>query len=99
MVILLGMTKPLHDADAALTPVLLSSWTLLAGAAGAVNAAGFLASQRFVSHVTGTLTSLGLDAGAWLLMLESSLLLVAFIAGSLVWALLARRLGTPTSFA
>jgi uncharacterized membrane protein YoaK (UPF0700 family) len=99
VVILGDMTKPLHDADTALTPGLLSSWTLLAAAAGTVNATGFLASQRFVSHVTGTLTSLGLDAGTWLLMLESVLLLLAFIAGSLIWALLGRSLGTPSAFA
>lgn len=39
-------------------------WFLLSFTAGAVNAGGFLACQRFVSHVTGFATLAGVDAAA-----------------------------------
>jgi uncharacterized membrane protein YoaK (UPF0700 family) len=76
------------------SPVLFSSaevlswrhaptWLLLASVAGAVNAGAFLASERFVSHVTGTVTRMGLDVGAPTLLLDYGLVLLAFIAGAM----------------
>ncbi len=56
---------------------------LLAAAAGAVNAGAFAACDRFVTHVTGTVTRIGIDAGRWLLMLEYSLVLAAFVFGAM----------------
>lgn len=56
---------------------------LLALGAGAVNAGAFLVCERFVTHVTGTVTRIGVDAGQWLLMLEYSMVLTAFIAGAM----------------
>lgn len=55
---------------------------VLALAAGAVNAGAFTVCARFVTHVTGTASRVGLDAGQWLLMLEYALVLVAFVAGA-----------------
>ncbi|MCA9589277.1 MAG: DUF1275 domain-containing protein [Myxococcales bacterium] len=68
----------------------LRSWALLAFGAGAVNAGALLACQRFVSHVTGTVTRIGVDAGQ-LLALEYFLILFCFIAGAGAAVLLARR--------
>lgn len=59
------------------------SWVLLTMAAGAVNAGAFLACRRFVTHVTGTVSLLGMDAGNWHLMLDYALVLGCFIAGAM----------------
>ncbi|HEX5659655.1 MAG TPA: YoaK family protein [Polyangiales bacterium] len=77
-----------------MSPVLLStsqvltvrhsaSWALLAMSAGAVNAGAFIACERFVTHVTGTVTQLGVDSGMWELTVESLTLLIAFILGAM----------------
>ena len=39
----------------------LPSWFLLAFAAGATNSGAYFACQRFVSHVTGTVSRIGMD--------------------------------------
>ncbi|MBX3192457.1 MAG: DUF1275 domain-containing protein [Labilithrix sp.] len=70
----------------------LGSWALLAFSAGAVNAGALLACQRFVAHVTGTVTRIGVDAGDFL-ALDYLLVLVAFIAGAASAILLARKVG------
>jgi uncharacterized membrane protein YoaK (UPF0700 family) len=59
------------------------TWLLLAFVAGAVNAGALLACDRFVSHVTGTVTRVGLDFASPALMLDYALVLVAFIAGAM----------------
>ncbi len=84
----------LHDAAAALSLRHATTWVLLALSAGAVNAGALLACQRFVTHVTGTATRIGVDAGAPLLMLEYLLVLGCFIGGAMasVLALQARTL-------
>lgn len=60
----------------------LPSMLVLAASAGAVNAGALGVAERYVSHVTGTLTLIGTDFGEWWLMLEYLLVLVAFIAGA-----------------
>jgi uncharacterized membrane protein YoaK (UPF0700 family) len=57
---------------------------ILALAAGAVNAGAFVACERFVTHMTGIVTRIGLDSGAWGLVLEYALVLAGFIAGAMV---------------
>lgn len=64
------------------------SWVLLTMAAGAVNAGAFLACRRFVTHVTGTVTLLGMDADNWHLMLDYAVVLACFIAGAMTSVLL-----------
>lgn len=60
------------------------SWLLLTMAAGAVNAGAFLACRRFVTHVTGTVTLLGMDAGSSLrLMVDYGVVFACFIAGAM----------------
>jgi uncharacterized membrane protein YoaK (UPF0700 family) len=56
---------------------------LLSLAAGAVNAGGLMDCKRFVTHVTGTVTRIGLDVGKWTLMGEYALVLAAFIVGAM----------------
>lgn len=60
----------------------LPSWMMLALAAGSVNAGAFLACQRFVTHVTGTATQIGLDISSVLLMVDYALVLGCFILGA-----------------
>lgn len=57
---------------------------LLALCAGSVNAGAFLACERFITHMTGIVTRIGLDASAWFLMLEYVAVLVFFIVGAMV---------------
>lgn len=55
---------------------------LLSMSAGAVNAGAYLACQRFVSHVTGTVTLIGMDFGSWSRISEYALVLLGFLVGA-----------------
>jgi len=66
-------------------------WSLLCMLSGSVNAGGFLACQRFVSHVTGFATLFGIDAaaGRWdgaigILSVPAFYLMGSFFAAHLV---------------
>lgn len=63
----------------------------LAMTAGAVNAGAFVVCERFVTHVTGTVTRIGLDFGQWLLVFEYALVLLAFVAGAMASVLAMQR--------
>jgi uncharacterized membrane protein YoaK (UPF0700 family) len=56
---------------------------VLALAAGCVNAGAFIACERFVTHVTGTVTRIGLDSGVLGLMGDYMLVLMSFISGAM----------------
>jgi uncharacterized membrane protein YoaK (UPF0700 family) len=73
----------LHSSAEVLSPRHAASWMLLTLAAGAVNAGALVACDRFVTHVTGTVTRIGADFGAWVLMLDYVLVLVAFLLGAM----------------
>ena len=73
----------LHSTAAVLSARHVPSMLLLALAAGAVNAGAFAACERFVTHVTGTVTQIGLDVGKWVLMLEYTAVLIGFIMGAM----------------
>ena len=77
------MSVALHSSSTIFSPRHVPSWLLLAFGAGSVNAGAFLACERFVTHVTGTVTRLGLDAGLWTLMLDYGIVLGCFIAGAM----------------
>ena len=77
------MSVALHAPPTIFSPRHIPSWILLAFGAGSVNAGAFFASQRFVTHVTGLATQLGLDTGLWILMLEYAVVLACFIAGAM----------------
>ncbi len=78
------LSPVLHRASDVLSLRHWPSWMMLALAAGAVNAGAFLSCERFVSHMTGIVSRIGLDVGIWPLMLEYALVLVTFIAGAMV---------------
>lgn len=79
--VVLHTSDDVHSVRHALT------WVLLAAAAGAVNAAALVATGRFVTHVTGTITHAGidvaLDATTLTLALEYGLVVLAFVAGAM----------------
>ncbi len=75
--------QPTLSADDLLSRRHAPSMLMLAAAAGAVNAGAWVICERFVTHVTGTATRVGVDAGQWLLMAEYGLVLAAFIAGAM----------------
>lgn len=58
------------------------SWLFLAGAAGAVNGIAFLMCEQFVTHVTGTVTRLGLEWPHVELVAEYATVVVSFVAGA-----------------
>jgi uncharacterized membrane protein YoaK (UPF0700 family) len=64
------------------------SWLVLAFSAGAVNALAFLACSRFVTHVTGTVSRIGLDARSVTLALDYAVVLGCFIVGAMTSAAL-----------
>lgn len=71
------------DAGGVLSSRHLPSLMMLALSAGAVNAGGLMDCKRFVTHVTGTVTRIGLDVGEWTLMLEYTVVLAAFVFGAM----------------
>jgi uncharacterized membrane protein YoaK (UPF0700 family) len=77
---------------------------LLAFVAGAVNAGGFLAVQRYTSHMSGVVATLAdaLALGEWLLAAGALGLVLSFVSGAATTALLvhwARRRGLQGQFA
>jgi uncharacterized membrane protein YoaK (UPF0700 family) len=76
------MQVTLHTPDTIYSPRHLPSWLLLAGAAGTVNGVAFLMCEQFVTHVTGTVTRLGLEGPVVGLVAEYAAVVVSFIAGA-----------------
>lgn len=66
----------------------LAIWVALAFSAGAVNAVALAACQRFVTHVTGTVTLLGEDYDEARLALEYGCVLGCFVLGAMTSVLL-----------
>jgi uncharacterized membrane protein YoaK (UPF0700 family) len=75
--------RALHAPEAVFSLRHLPSWLLLAFSAGAVNVIAFLACSRFVTHVTGTVSRIGLDASSVTLALDYSVVLGCFIIGAM----------------
>lgn len=85
------------------SPTLGRLWVLLSFQAGAINAIGFLACHRFVSHVTGFATYAGIDGayGEWSLALSMLAVPFFFIAGAMLSGFLVerrRRQGLPAHY-
>lgn len=78
----------LHRPDSVFSLRHVPSWLMLCFAAGVVNAVTFLACGRFVTHVTGTVTRIGMEVVHLTLMLDYALVLAAFVAGAVVAGLL-----------
>jgi uncharacterized membrane protein YoaK (UPF0700 family) len=75
--------RALHAPEAVFSLRHLPSWLLLAFSAGVVNVVAFLACSRFVTHVTGTVTSIGMDAGTVTLALDYAVVLGCFVVGAM----------------
>jgi uncharacterized membrane protein YoaK (UPF0700 family) len=76
------MDVTLHTPETIYSSRHVPSWLLLAAAAGMVNGFAFLTCQQFVTHVTGTVTRLGLEWSHAAQALEYGAVLVAFLAGA-----------------
>jgi uncharacterized membrane protein YoaK (UPF0700 family) len=74
---------PLLSAESVHDRRHLSIWLSLTFSAGAVNAAALAACQRFVTHVTGTLTRVGADFGDLWLMVDYACVFACFVAGAM----------------
>jgi uncharacterized membrane protein YoaK (UPF0700 family) len=64
------------------------SWVMLCFAAGAINGSALLGCERFVTHVTGTATRIGMESPHLLLMFDFALVLLTFVAGAMTAGLL-----------
>jgi len=80
-----------HRFDQNANKVVVFHWFLLSFSGGCINAGGFLATGRFVSHVTGFATLFGVDltnnqveAAFGILSVPFFFLLGAFVAGLLI---------------
>lgn len=82
----MSFTKPshqLHSVKDVLAGHHVVTWILIAFAAGTVNAGAFLACERFITHVSGVVTQIGLHAGSWWRLTEYLFVLVAFVVGAM----------------
>jgi uncharacterized membrane protein YoaK (UPF0700 family) len=75
--------RQLHKPETIFSLRHLPSWMLLTGSAGMVNATAFLATERFVTHVTGTVTRIGMAAANFWLVVDFVIVLVSFILGAM----------------
>lgn len=80
-----------HRFDQDISPSVAAHWFLLSFSAGSINAGGFLATGRFVTHVTGFATLFGVEAetsdlstAVGLLSVPLFFMLGAFLAGLLI---------------
>jgi uncharacterized membrane protein YoaK (UPF0700 family) len=76
------MEITLHTPDTIYSPRHVPSWLLLAGAAGTVNGVAFLICEQFITHVTGTVTRLGLELPHVGLVAEYAVIVVSFVGGA-----------------
>lgn len=78
----------LHTQEDVFSVRHVPSWVMLCFAAGAINGSAVLACERFVTHVTGTVTRLGMEFTQLLLMFDIALVLLFFIAGAMTAGLM-----------
>ena len=76
------MAITLHTPETIYSARHVPSWLLLSAAAGAVNGTAFLMCEQFVTHVTGTITRIGLEWPHTGIAAEYLVVLVGFLAGS-----------------
>lgn len=77
------MMRPLHRPEEVFSLRHLPSWMLLTAAAGMVNATALLATQQFVTHVTGTATRLGMAFASVWLAVDLAIVLGFFVLGAM----------------
>ncbi len=74
---------PILEAAAVHDRRRLRTWLAFAFSAGMVNATALAACQRYVTHVTGTLTRIGADYDNLVLLLDYVLVTLAFVLGAM----------------
>jgi uncharacterized membrane protein YoaK (UPF0700 family) len=77
------MNVTLHTPETIYSPRHVPSWLLLSAAAGIVNGFAFLTCEQFVTHVSGTVTRLGLEWQHVTLASEYGLIIVGFLLGAM----------------
>jgi uncharacterized membrane protein YoaK (UPF0700 family) len=80
--------QTLHKPESVFSYRHLPSWLMLCFAAGAVNGTALLACERFVTHVTGSVTRLGVEMMHFTIMVDFALVVVCFILGAMMAGLL-----------
>lgn len=70
------------------SPRHVPTWLMLTFSSGCVNALAFAACQRYVTHVTGTVTRIGMEFARLSILLDFMLVLISFIAGAMLSAVL-----------
>lgn len=78
------MESTLHNPSTIYSLRHVPSWLFLTAAAGAVNAFAFLTCQQFVTHVSGTVTRMGLEAPHYGIAAEYACVIASFIIGAAV---------------
>jgi len=78
----------LYKPESIFSPRHVPSWLMFAFAAGAVNSSALLACQTYVTHVTGTVTRIGMEVVHLEPLLDFALVLVCFISGAMTAGLL-----------
>ncbi|AMV19193.1 YoaK family protein [Planctomyces sp. SH-PL14] len=78
------MKITLHTPETIYSPRHAPSWLLLACAAGMVNGFAFLMCEQFVTHVTGTVTRMGLEWPVVGVAIEYAVVVVSFVLGAAV---------------
>lgn len=76
------MQVTLHTPQTIYTPRHVPSWLLLSGSAGFVNGFAFLVCEQFVTHVTGTVTRMGLEWTQIGIAAEYFAVFFSFVAGA-----------------
>jgi len=78
----------LHKRDDVFSLRHVPSWLMLCFAAGAINSTALLTCERFVTHVTGTVTRLGMEVMRLNILLDFALVVASFVLGSMLSGLL-----------
>jgi uncharacterized membrane protein YoaK (UPF0700 family) len=78
----------LHPPDSVFSLRHVPSWLMLTFAAGCVNATAALVCGRYVTHVTGTVTRLGMELISVWIVLDLLIVLLSFILGAMTSGLL-----------
>ena len=74
----------LHSHEDVFSPRHTPSWLMLCFAAGSINGTAVLACDRFVTHVTGSVTRLGLAQMRWVVALDFALVIFFFVCGAML---------------
>jgi len=81
-------TVRLHRPEEIFSRRHVPSWLMLSFSSGCVNAIAFMACERFVTHVTGTVTQVGVQVAHLDVLLDFAIVVVCFILGAMAAAVM-----------